>query len=330
MPGLLIGAGFLRQYQERMAAIERATGVEFERILLPEDADVRLDDERIGRIELAFFSGDVFPERSRSFFAAVQAAQNLRWLHLFNAGTDHPVFQRLLARDIAVTNSPAGNAEPIARSVITGMLMLSRQFLRFGEAQRRREWLALQGLPRPADLGEQTLLVLGLGAIGSEIARLARAFGLRTIGVRRSPRRADDPVDELVHPDELPAVLPQADWLAIACPLTAATRRLIDAEALALLPAGARVLNVARGEIIDESALISALESGALAGAYLDVFEVEPLPADSPLWTHPNVIVTPHASSISSGSRTRQAEIFLDNLSRWARKEPLANLVSAG
>jgi phosphoglycerate dehydrogenase-like enzyme len=122
-------------------------------------------------------------------------------------------------------------------------------------------------------------------------------------------------------------VLPRAHWLAIACPLSDETRGWIDAAALALLPEGAHVINVARGEIVDEVALTAALHSGRIAGAYLDVFKVEPLSESSPLWSLPNVIVTPHAAALSAGNQARQAEHFLANLERWARGEPLANVV---
>lgn len=327
MSGLLLGPRFARAYGSRIDAIGRDAGVSFEPIVLPEDPDARLDEATLAHVELAFFSGDVFPALSRGFFAAVYGAPKLRWLHVFNTGTDNPVFARFLERGVMLTNSPGSNAVPIAQSAITGMLMLAREFLRFGEAQRAREWLPLGELERPRDLGDQTLVVVGVGTIGAEIARLARAIGLHVIGVRRSPAAPGDPVDECVTPDRLAEVLPRADWLALACPLTDATRGLIDEAALSLLPDGARVLNVARGEVIDEPALIRALQSGRLAGAYLDVFEVEPLPDASPLWSLPNVILTPHASTISAGSGARQAEMFLDNLARYARKEPLQNPV---
>ncbi len=326
--GLLLGPGFARHYDGRIAAIGRDTGVSFERILLPEGEEARLDPEAVARIELAFFSGDLFPDHSRGFFAAVSGARQLRWLHLFNTGTDHPVFQRFVERGVTVTNSPGANAGPIAQSALAGLLMLARQFPRFLAAQRAREWLTHDQVRAPQDLSEQTLVVIGVGAIGSEIARLARAFGLHVIGVRRSVRRAGDPVDEMVTPAELARVLPRAHWLALACPLTEQTRGLVDAEALALLPPGAALLNVARGSIVDETALVAALESGRLAGAYLDVFETEPLAQDSPLWGLLRVIVTPHASSLSDGSRARQAEIFLVKLERWARKQALGDVVS--
>jgi phosphoglycerate dehydrogenase-like enzyme len=326
--GLLLGEGFARAYDDRIAAIEADCGVTYERILLPDAPDARLDEDTLGRVELANFSADVFPERSRAFFAATHNAPALRWLHLFNAGTDHPIFQAFFDRGVAVTNSSGASAVPIAQTAIAGMFALARNLLPFATAQRERSWLEASAVPAPPDLQTQTLVVLGLGAIGAEIARLGSAIGMHTIGVRRSPRRAEDPVDELVPPSELARVLPRADWLAIACPLTEQTRRIIDVKALDLMPEGAHILNVARGEIVEESALVAALESGHLAGAYLDVFEVEPLPDTSPLWSHPRVIVTPHASAHSAGNEARRAEIFLDNLRRWSRGERLANLVS--
>jgi phosphoglycerate dehydrogenase-like enzyme len=143
--------------------------------------------------------------------------------------------------------------------------------------------------------------------------------------VRRGPRRADDPVDELHLPAALPGLLPRCDWLIIACPLTPETRGLVDAGLIATLPRGARIINIARGEIVAEQALIGALRSGHLAGAYLDVFETEPLPPESPLWDLPNVLITPHNSSAAAGNDERVLAIFLDNLGRWHRGEALVN-----
>ena len=171
------------------------------------------------------------------------------------------------------------------------------------------------------------MVVVGPGAIGNEVARLARALGLRVVGVRRSPRREGDHADEIVPPSRLDEVLPGADWLVLACPLTDETRGLIDARRIALLPRGARFVNVARGALVDEPALVAALAEERLGGAYLDVFAEEPLPASSPLWELPRVVVSPHDAGASSGNSGRVAEIFLDNLGRWLRGEPLAGEV---
>jgi phosphoglycerate dehydrogenase-like enzyme len=325
MTGLLLGPRFAERYQDRLDAIERETGAAFERILLPEDPEARVPADAVARVEVAFFSGDVFPELSPAFFSATLSAPKLRWLHCFNAGLDHPIFSKFGEKGVVLTSSPGSNAVPIAQSAIAGLLALARRFPFFARAQRERRWIEQATLAVPPDLDTQTLVVLGLGGIGSEIARLGRALGLHVVGVRRSRPTQDAPIDAWAPPAELPELLPRADWLAIACPLTEETRGWIDATALARLPDGACLLNVGRGEIVEESALVAELESGRLGGAYLDVFEVEPLPVASPLWTLPNVIVTPHSSSISSGAPQRQAEMFLANLERFVRGEPLAN-----
>ncbi len=297
-------------------------------IVLPPDPAARLPDADCARVEIAFFSGDVFPDYSRQFFSTVRKAPQLKWLHAFNVGVDHPIFTELLGRGVRVTTSAGSTAEPIAQTAIMGLLALARGFPRWLLAQRGRQWNPERKL-LPPDLSTQTAVVVGLGRIGAEIARLARALGLKVIGVRRGPRRAEDPVDELHPPAALPGLLARCDWLVIACPLTPETRGLVDAAALAALPKGARVINIARGEIVDEPALIAALKSGHLAGAYLDVFATEPLPPDSPLWELPNVLATPHNSAVAAGNDERVLEIFLANLERWRRGAPLVNEVTS-
>ncbi len=325
MSGLLVSRQFARDYDAELSTIEAATGARYERILLPERPEARVAPPELARVEIAFFSAELFPEHGRAFFAAVSAATKLRWMQLGFTGTDHAVFDRFHERGVTMTNSPGVSAEPIAQTAFGGMLMLARGFPHWLEAQRRRSWDRLAGTPR--DLQEETLLVLGAGSIGAALARLAKAIPMHVIGVRRTAARPGEPFDELHPPARLASLLPRAHWLAITAPLTEETRGLIDAQALRRLPRGARLLNVGRGEIVDEPALIEALGSGHLAGAYLDVFAAEPLPPESPLWTLPNVIVTPHNSAVSSGSRARQARIFLENLDRHARGLPLLHVV---
>ena len=327
MAGLLVGPEFVRRYGDRVAALARETGAGLELIPLPGDPAARLAPDQALRVELAYFSGDIHPNHSGAFFSAAFSAEKLRWVHCFNAGTDHPIFTRLLQRGICLTNSPGASALPIAHSAIAGLLGLARRLPLFAAAQRERHWLETGAVEPPPDLAGQTLAIVGLGGIGTEIARIGRALGLHVVGVRRSPPDARLPVDEWVEPAQLRDLLPRVHWLALACPLTAQTRGWIDAEALALLPDGAHVINVARGEIVDETALVAELRSGRIAGAYLDVFEIEPLPESSLLWALPNVIVTPHAAALSAGNIARQAEIFLANLRRYALGEPLANVV---
>ncbi len=326
--GLFASARVFDLDGEALDAAARAGGVDLERIVLPGDPDARLDPETCARVEVAYFSDDVFPDQSRAFFAASLAAENLRWLQIFNAGFDHPVFQRFLERGVRMTNAAGASGVPIAQSAIAGLLMLARGFPAWLEAQSRRAWETRGDDEGPTELAEQTLVVLGLGGIGREVARLGQALGLKVIGVRRRPLEPGDPVDECVTPDRLAQVLPRADWLAITCPLTEETHGLIDAEALAALPRGAHLLNVARGEIVDETALIDALRKQDLAGAYLDVFETEPLPETSPLWDLPRVIITPHNSGASRGNEARRRAVFVANFERWCRGEPLLNEVS--
>jgi phosphoglycerate dehydrogenase-like enzyme len=322
---LLASQGFLARHS---ADVARAW-TDLQTLSLPSNADDRLSPEDCAQIDIAYFSGDVFPALSRPYWAAMDAATNLRWVHVFNAGIDNPVFKRLLDRGVRLTTSSGSTAMPIAQTAIGGMLMLSRPFLYWGQQQRSRNWEPVRGVGVPADLDGQTLTVVGLGPIGAEIARLGKAIGIHTIGVRRSAGHAGDTVDELVHPSNLATVLPRTDWLALACPLTDETRHLVNAEALALLPRGAHLINIARGEVVDEVALIEALRSGHLGGAYLDVFAREPLAAESPLWEMPNVIISPHNSAAATGNDARATAIFLRNLAAYRSGTQLENEAGA-
>lgn len=307
----------------------RQLGIELELIVLPADPEGRLDAAQCAGIDLAFFSSDVIPQHGRQFFSTVRKAPALKWLHVFNAGVDHPIFSEMLERGARLSTSAGTTAVPIAQTAIAGLLMLARNVPRWIRAQQEHHWNPMRVPDVPRDLAGQTVLIYGLGSIGREIARLAQALELKVIGIRRSPPQPGDPVDELHPPECLATLLPRADWLVLAAPLTAETRGLIDADMLACLPAGAHVINVARGEIIDETALVAALRDGRLGGAYLDVFEKEPLPTDSPLWGLQNVLVSPHNSAAALGNDGRVYEMFLDNLERWHRGKPLNNEMRA-
>lgn len=312
-----------------IAAAAARVNLTIEPLALPADREARLADADCARIDIAYFSEDVFPDFSRQFFSAVRKAPGLKWLQVFNTGVDHPIYAEMLARGVRLTTSSGSAAEPIAQTAVTGLLMLARNFPRWLEAQKNRVWDPMRVPDFPRDLKGQTALILGLGKIGNEIARLARALGLNVIGVRRGGSKPGDHVDALHAPAALNDLLPRADWLVIACPLTPETRGMINAEVLARLPQGARVINIARGEIINEAALTAALAGGHLAGAYLDVFEQEPLSPESPLWGLPNVLVSPHNAAAASGNTRRVNGIFFDNLGRWSRGEALVNEVGA-
>jgi phosphoglycerate dehydrogenase-like enzyme len=301
---LLVSHRFRAVYGDRFIADAKTRGIALELLVLPDDPEARLADDLAARAEVAYFSSDVFPQFGKPFFSATRKAAGLKWLHVFNAGVDHPVFASILERGVRLTTSSGTAATPIAQTAIAGMLYLSRE------------------------VAGQTILIYGFGKIGAEIARLARLLGMRVIGMRRNaaPHAL---ADEMLTPDQLHAALARSDWLALACPLTKETRGVINAAALAAMPKGARVINISRGEVIDEPALIAALEKNHLGGAYLDVFAQEPLRAESPLWDLPNVLVTAHDAATSDAYDRRINALFLDNLARWQRSEPLINEVTA-
>jgi phosphoglycerate dehydrogenase-like enzyme len=286
-----------------------------------------------GDLDLAFVSRDVtglstkheVQPATRTFYDALEAAPSLRWVHVHSAGADRPVYLRLRQRGVQVTTSSGANAAVVAHSALAGLLALARHLPQLWAAQRERTWAPLLASGMPRDLQGQHAVLVGWGPIGQQIGRVLLALGLRVTVVRQQDHPAGEGFATLPA-TRLHEVLPQADWLLLACPLTEATRGVIDATALALLPPHARLVNVARGEVVDEPALIAALQSGRLAGAFLDVFAHEPLPAHSPLWDLPNVIVTPHSAGLSDGNAARVTRMFLDNLRRWNTGEPLRNL----
>ncbi|HJM75822.1 MAG TPA: D-2-hydroxyacid dehydrogenase [Dehalococcoidia bacterium] len=325
MTRLLISQVFIDRFGAELARAEADSGLEIEHLIPPTGEGDQMTDAECESVDIAFFSEDQLGPPGRPFFDALTRAPNLRWLHVFHAGVDAPRYGEMMEQGVRLTTSSGSNAEPIAHTLIAGLLMLSRGFPDWITAQQDREWSRRTRDEGPIDLREQTLVIIGLGEIGAHVGRIAQAIGLHVIGVRRSPQRPGDPVDEMFTPAQLDEVLPRADWLALATPLTEQTRGMIDARVLGLLPRGARLLNVARGAVVVEPDLIAALQSGQLGGAYLDVFAVEPLPADSPLWEMPEVIITPHNSAVSAGTDGRAAEMFLDNLVRYGREQELVN-----
>jgi phosphoglycerate dehydrogenase-like enzyme len=194
------------------------------------------------------------------------------------------------------------------------------------DAQRRKAWEPLLGARAPRDLKGQTAVVIGLGPVGQEIARLLKAIEMRVIGITKDLMPCES-VDEMLTFDNVHEALRRAEWLLLACPLTDITRGLINAKTIEILPPEACVINVSRGEVIVEADLIDALQTGRLAGAYLDVLTKEPLSPDSPLWSLPNVIITPHTAGHTTGHYAAVGEIFLDNLARWRDGQPLRNAI---
>jgi phosphoglycerate dehydrogenase-like enzyme len=281
----------------------------------------RVTESDLERITAACFSSDAYPERLHSFLGVCINSPRLRWLHTSFAGTDHPVFDSFLSRGVTVTNGIGVSAPSIAATVMLYLLALSRDLPRWTREQDARHWEPR----RFNDLAGMRLGIVGIGAIGSEVARLASAFEMDVVGVRRHPR-GDEPCTTWPT-DDLPRLLDWADAVVTCVPLTDDTRGLLDADAFAAMRPGAWFINVGRGEVVDEGALVDALERGHLGGAALDVFTVEPLPDDSPLWTMPNVIITPHSSGITFRSYRRSIDLYLDNLDRYTRGDTLRNVV---
>ena len=271
-----------------------------------------VSDPDIERLTIAFFSADAWPGRTAALMGPVVRAPRLHWLHTFSAGLDDPVFARLADRGVQVTNSAGAAAPAIAHSVIHHLITLIRRLDEIGRDQHQRQW-SHRVTDDPADL---RLGIIGLGSIGSEIARLATALGMDVVGLRRHPT-GSEPCPTWTT-DRLSELLARSDALVMCAPLTDDTREMLGAEEFAAMPNGSYFVNVGRGECVDESALIDALDSGHLAGAALDVFEIEPLPEESPLWAMERVIITPHSSGSTHRSARRAEDTFLELLAQTA------------
>ncbi|HEV8193932.1 MAG TPA: D-2-hydroxyacid dehydrogenase [Ktedonobacterales bacterium] len=256
----------------------------------------------------------------------------LRWIALASAGADHVIGAGLVrATGPVVTTANGVHAVPISEYVLSTMLMWSRHWPHMLDMKRNRTWAAADERIRlrGQELFGSMLGVIGLGAIGRRIAQLGRAFGMRVLAVRRSvaPGDTDRDVDELLPSTQLGALLANSDYVVVSLPSTRESHHLLGAEQLRQMKPTAFLINIARGEIIDEQALIQALQDGTIAGAALDVFENEPLPGESPLWALPNVIMSSHVSGISDRYSQRLTDLLLDNLARFREGRPLRNVV---
>ncbi len=246
----------------------------------------------------------------------------LRWIHSGSAGVDHMLTPAFFASNVILTNSSGVHAESIAEWTLAGILALEKDLRAMFRQQEAREW---ENVERTQLTGKR-VVVLGAGHLGTEIAKRLRPFGVRLICVRRSGRDAAE-FDETHSVDQLLDVCRTADWLIVAAALTETTRGLVDPTVLNALPPTARLANVARGEIVDERAMVDALQQGRLAGAMLDVFSTEPLPTDHPLWSMPQVIILPHTTWRSPQVREKQLALFQENLRRFVKGEELLNIV---
>ncbi|HVI88773.1 MAG TPA: D-2-hydroxyacid dehydrogenase [Dongiaceae bacterium] len=251
------------------------------------------------------------------------AHPSVEWLHI--GGSGYEQFLPWPRQDLHVSHSAGVLAQYLAETVIGGILALNGRFLTYLDQQRQGLWR--QHTFR--SLSEQTLLIVGLGAIGGHLATFAKALGMRVLATRRRPE-PHAAVDRVYAPESLPDLLPQADVVSLHVRLADDTRHLINRKTLALFKPGALLVNTSRGGVVDEPALIGALQAGHLGGAYLDVFATEPLPPESPLWTIPNVLITPHVSDSVSNWQILFADFFAENLERWRNGAELRNDLRLG
>src|SRR5450432_656657 len=257
-------------------------------------------------------------------------ATRLKWIHSTAAGVSQLMYPELQNSGVVVTN-PSGIFSPqMAEHTMGLMVALARNFPDSVRYQDRSQWAQNEVSSQPGPLTElngQVLLIVGYGSIGRELARRARAFDMRVIGVNRSGKGDTTHVEKIVPVAQLDSVLPEADYIVIAAPETHETQHLIGAAQIAKMKRGARLINVGRGSLLDETALVHALKSGALRGAALDVTGTEPLPSDSPLWKAPNLFITPHTSGVSDRLWQKETDLLMDLLERWFDGRDLFNVV---
>ena len=257
-------------------------------------------------------------------------AERLRFIQSIGAGTDQFPHEELAKRGIRLASARGVNARAVAEHAMALMLALSRRLPEARDNQRKRHWRGMIGdlSQREDELAGKTLLVVGLGDIGGRLARLAKAFEMHVVGLRRHPSIGRGAADAVHAMDEFEAVLPDADFVALTCPLTAETENLVDAAALARMKPTAHLVNVARGRVVDEAALIEALALRRIAGAGIDVTTEEPLAPNSPLWAMEHVLITPHTAGETRHYEDNVIEVLRDNLGRlWRGEAQLRNQI---
>jgi phosphoglycerate dehydrogenase-like enzyme len=270
------------------------------------------------------------PMPTPTFDRLLARCPRLRWVHSATAGVERVLTEDAAERGLIITNARGVFSEPIAEYTLMMILSVVRRLPELFELQRERTWQ-----PLPArELRQVTIGIVGLGSIGRNVARLALAFGARVIGTRKEPDQRKDftePIPDgmarVLGHDQLPELLAESDFVVLAVPLTAETDRLMNGPRLAQMKPGSWLINVARGGLVDQRALLRALRSGPLEGAVLDTIWEEPLPPSSPLWDAPGLIITPHTSWSSGRVLDRSIELFCDNLVRYRDGRELLNLV---
>lgn len=256
------------------------------------------------------------------------AATSLRWIYSITAAIDQFLYPELISSDIALTNAGQVHGPVVAEHAIAMMLALAKRLSSATRYQQQRKW-AMEAIwkERPREVRGANLVVAGLGSIGAEIAQMAAALKMHVIGVREHPERGSAGAQEVLGFDALDSALARADFVALAAPLTDRTRHLIDTRRLQIFKRTAFLINVSRGALMDEAALVKALRDHRIAGAALDVFEQEPLSRWSPLWKMPQVLITPHTAFLTENVWQRHYDVFAANMNRYLAGQPLEGVV---
>ncbi len=320
---LLLHRGALKRAEHELAALKLPLD-----LLIVDENGIWLGGQKVepkaAAPDIAWVSIDVFITRQMPiFFEAVMSSGTTRWMQTFNAGLDLPIFKDVLAKGIRLTNSDA-QAIPIAEYVVANALAELHPISAHRAAQAERKWKSIPF----REISQTSWLIIGYGHIGEEIARRVKPFGARVVGVRRNPKPSEF-ADQIATLADVPSLLPAADVVVLSCALNDQTRDLANDKFFAAMKPGSILINIARGGVVVEDALLKGLARNTPRVAVLDVFRQEPLPETSQFWTHPQVRVTAHTSAAGSGTIGRGDKLFLNNLKRYAAGEPLLNEVSA-
>ena len=312
MVKVLITFPLEERYLERIRNIE---GVEVTEATDPEDVLRKIEDVDI------LFSNKITSDQFKR-------AKKLKWIHSPYVGVDSLLIEEVKRSDVIITCSRGIHASQASDHVFALILAFARKLPELLDDQRRKVWKVRHPIPfEPLDeLAGKTLGIIGLGAIGREVARKGKCFKMKVLGVKKNPSKVNY-VDEVYGIHEKDEVIRKSDYLVLCVPLTPETRNMIGERELKLMKKTAYLINIARGGVVDEKALIKALKEKWIAGAALDVAEVEPLPRDSELWELENVIITPHVAGSTPYYWERATDIFIENLKRFLRGEELINVV---
>jgi len=331
---LLISQEGYKTYQDRIESALSGAGLDPCQIV---PVHLEANPDRAGHypIEVAFLTRDVTGKSTKGmvlptlqrYYDMLRSSPGLQWIQGHSAGIDRPIFKELLARNVRVTTGSGANTSSVVQTALAGILALSRHFPEMAIAQKEHRWATMIGRDDLPLVSFQSAVIIGLGPVGLELARVLKYLGMSLVGVTFDPKKhpVDDVFSQIYSFDQFDAALAKTDYLILACPLTQETTGLIDQKRLSLLPKSAYLINVARGEVVDQQALVIALQKQELAGAFLDVFDPEPLPIDSVLWDIPSVIISPHTAGHFSGLGDEVAKIFSKNLVAYFQNQDLIN-----